>query len=109
MTPVIALARSEAMMVAAFATSATLGNRPSKVSLPESARTSSNDLPVALACSSSVSCTSGVSGDPADPTTTSRTPCGPSSAANVRHRPSIAAQAVSKPPTLGKALRAGPR
>jgi hypothetical protein len=40
--------------------------------------------------------------------TTSRMPYDPSSAANVRQRPSIAAQAVSKPPTLGKALRAGP-
>src|SRR5918997_550273 len=39
---------------------------------------------------------------------TRRRPYSPSSAANVRHRPSIAAQAVSKPPTLGNALRAGP-
>ena len=40
--PVNALARSEAIMVATFATSATVGNRRSRVPLPASARNSSS-------------------------------------------------------------------
>jgi len=47
--PVIALARSEAMIVAAFATSASSGSRRSKVPLPGSAVYSSRGLPAASA------------------------------------------------------------
>ena len=53
--PVIALAPSEAIMAATFATSATSGSRLSKVALLKLARHSSNVTPVAWACSLNVS------------------------------------------------------
>jgi hypothetical protein len=91
--PVIA-PRSEAIIAAMFATSALIGSRLSKVPLPTSARKSSNGTPMALACTLNVCWTSGVSGDPADRRQITRTPRGPNSAANPRHKPSIAPHAV---------------
>ena len=64
--PVIALALSEAMMVATFATSVTIGNRRNKAPLLASAKNFSSVTPAALACSLNTSWTSGVSGDPAE-------------------------------------------
>jgi len=72
MTPVIALARSDAIMTAASATSDSIGRRRSKVPLLASAKN--------------------FSGDPADRGMTSRIPCGSSSAAKLRYSPYRAAR-----------------
>jgi hypothetical protein len=49
MTPVIALARSDAIMTAASATSDSIGRRRSKVPLLASAKNSSGEIPAAQA------------------------------------------------------------
>src|SRR5207244_2484401 len=81
---VIALARSDARRVAAFATSTTSGNRRSIVRVPRSASYSSGLTPRFSACTDTTLCTLGASGDPADRRTMSRTPYGPSSHAKLR-------------------------
>ena len=93
--PVSALVSNAASVSATLATSSTVVNSPSTVSLSITFFTTSSSLmPSSFACSGICFSTSGVRTKPGQ-ITLARMPCSPPSFATVRHRPSRPCLAVT--------------